>query len=286
MIYVTETATEYLVSVPINEKERAKGIQGRKWDPERKVWVYPKTKKVLEELIAEFGDANSVINVKIPGSEEKSTPREAIQQADNIQIQSQLEEIKRQVSQLSTITPTKDNNKETLALQLTAMDQQIQSMKQLLDNKEREIEELKRSNASAQEQTTQLRELLTKADKSKKDCSISIKERAKEATSNDTKFCSIIDNNDLNLDLLIDLNNKMYYELKSMLKATDPGLTLYDLILQASDADLLTSEASDYAHLIRKERNKVVHDNAYQKTHDARILMCVFAGALLWLHFP
>lgn len=286
MIYVTETDTEYLVSIPITEKERAKGIQGRKWDPKRAVWVYPKTRAVLDELLAEFGDANSKIQVVIPGNEQKLQPRATAQETEKNELQRQLDEIKKTLNQISSIPATNDTEKGKLVLQLATMDQQLQTMKSQLENKDQIIAELKIKTESSEEQVTQLRELLASKDKAQQNCAISIKERAKEATSNDPKFCRLIDNREVDKDLLNDITNNMIFELKKLLNVNDPNMSLYDLILQAAESNILEPEAIDYAHLIRKERNKVIHANPYVKTLDARYMMCLFAAALLWPYFP
>lgn len=281
MIYVTETDDEYLVSIPINEKERAKSIQGRRWDPERKVWVYPKTPKILEQLIAEFGDENSKIMVEIPGKEKQSTSHTAEQRDEANLLQKLLNEIKK----TEQARPQQSDTDEYIT-QISSLEQQLKLVVEQVNNKDMLISELEHKAASSEEQITQLRELLAKKDQSACDCSVLIKERAKEATSNDPKFCTMIDNHEINKDLLLDLTNKMHQELRTVLRVDDPSASLHDLIIQAVDAEIFSTEASDYAHLIRKERNKIVHDNAYVKTHEARIMMCLFAAALLWPNFP
>ena len=56
MIRLIETNNEYLLFIPAAQKERAKGIQGRRWDPQRVCWVYPRTNRVYHALVLEFGD--------------------------------------------------------------------------------------------------------------------------------------------------------------------------------------------------------------------------------------
>ena len=286
MIYVTETDDEYLVSIPINEKERAKSIDGRRWDPERKVWVYPKTPKILEQLIAEFGDENSKIMVEIPGKENKPHTRTSSQIDEANLLQKILDEIKKAEKEPSPPPKESASDAERYLKQISTLEQQLQAVLDQMKSKDLLITELERKTESSEDQITQLRELLAKKDRSSQNCSVLIKEKAKEATSNDPKFCTMIDNHEINKDLLLDLTNKMHQELRTVLKVDDPAASLHDLIIQAVDADIFSSEASDYAHLIRKERNKIVHDNAYVKTHQARILMCLFAASLLWPNFP
>jgi hypothetical protein len=53
---LTATENEYLLFIHPEIKERAKVIRGYRWDPERRCWVYPRTKQVLDALVAEFGE--------------------------------------------------------------------------------------------------------------------------------------------------------------------------------------------------------------------------------------
>ena len=51
-----ESRTEYLLYVPYGLRHRARRIEGRRWDPNRKCWVLPKTSRVLQDLRFEFGE--------------------------------------------------------------------------------------------------------------------------------------------------------------------------------------------------------------------------------------
>ena len=239
----------------------------------------------LDQLIAEFGDAKFDISNK-GAILSTSSAKEAAQKRQDSLLQDQLADIKKQLSQITATPVSKDDDKEKMSQQIAALQKQVSSMQSLVDNKNLEIAELKLKTKSAEDQTTSLRQLLNNCSEEDNSCSLSIKEKAKEATSNDLKFCRLIDKHDLDKDLLIDLHNKMQKELLKMLKITDETTSVHELIMQARDAVLLTDEACDYAHLIRKERNKIVHDNAYPKTYEARILMCLYAASLLWPHFP
>ncbi|WP_152541235.1 hypothetical protein [Kallotenue papyrolyticum] len=66
MIHIKETETEYLLFIPPSQKERARAIQGRRWDAERKCWVFPRTNRMYDILIAEFGDDMSPIYITRP----------------------------------------------------------------------------------------------------------------------------------------------------------------------------------------------------------------------------
>lgn len=46
---------EYLISLPYSERSRAKSISGYQWDPDRKLWRFPKTDIAYQSILAEFG---------------------------------------------------------------------------------------------------------------------------------------------------------------------------------------------------------------------------------------
>jgi len=54
MIALKQTNKEYLLFVPPLQKDRARAIAGYRWNPNRRCWVYPKTLRVYDALIAEF----------------------------------------------------------------------------------------------------------------------------------------------------------------------------------------------------------------------------------------
>ena len=56
MIRIRETENEYLLFISPDQKERARGIQGRKWDKQRVCWVYPRNVRMYNALVSEFGD--------------------------------------------------------------------------------------------------------------------------------------------------------------------------------------------------------------------------------------
>lgn len=67
-----------------------------------------------------------------------------------------------------------------------------------------------------------------------------------------------------------------------MLNINDKSQNLYELITQAYDAEVLSKEQIDLAHIIRKQRNIAAHQNENQRNLAARTLLTLFAAALLW----
>ena len=65
-IEVTEATDGYLVKIRASEKERAKGIVGRRWDWESRRWVYPKSTRCYEALADEFRADADVFDITAP----------------------------------------------------------------------------------------------------------------------------------------------------------------------------------------------------------------------------
>lgn len=65
-IEVTETDKDYEVKIAPGEKERAKKIPGRRWDPQRTRWVYPKTTACYQRLRREFERDAAKFNLRKP----------------------------------------------------------------------------------------------------------------------------------------------------------------------------------------------------------------------------
>lgn len=65
-IEVTETDKDYEVKIAPGEKERAKKIPGRRWDPQRTRWVFPKTTACYRRLRREFQRDAAKFNIRKP----------------------------------------------------------------------------------------------------------------------------------------------------------------------------------------------------------------------------
>jgi hypothetical protein len=78
-VELRETNTEFLLFIHASQKERAKEIEGRRWDTERRCWVYPKTPRVYDAIIAEFGDDMASSSIKRPTLPSVSAQTAALQ---------------------------------------------------------------------------------------------------------------------------------------------------------------------------------------------------------------
>ena len=66
---ITEDDDHYYVAIDPEERERAKSILPREWNPERRKWVYPHTQVVRDAITKEFSDRPDAFNLsKQPSS--------------------------------------------------------------------------------------------------------------------------------------------------------------------------------------------------------------------------
>jgi hypothetical protein len=78
-VELRETNMEFLLCIHASQKERAKEIERRRWDTERRCWVYPKTARVYDAIIAEFGDDMASPSIKRPTLPSVSAQTAALQ---------------------------------------------------------------------------------------------------------------------------------------------------------------------------------------------------------------
>lgn len=67
--------TDYLLWVPYAEKERAKQIEGWRWDATQKCWAFRKSQAAYDAIVSEFGD--ELANLVEPHHADKSAPAPA-----------------------------------------------------------------------------------------------------------------------------------------------------------------------------------------------------------------
>lgn len=283
-IRLDQTDSEYLLYISASQKERAKSIDGRRWDTERVCWVYPRTGRTYDALIAEFGD--DLVSIKI-------TRPSTISQVAKPNFQSENESLKKELAgirEMLTSLP-KSNDKATSDLrdaynQLALRESEINVLRQRAKMQDDEIAELKKTISGLQGTIQGLRN--QSANKSSAfSFSKSLKNIAIESTGNDSKFKAFVENLELDENRTsIDLAKALERELRRLLKTSDNTLKLHDLLSQARDANLLPPEAIELAHIIRKQRNIIAHGDGYSVTYPAREILALFAASLLWPEFP
>lgn len=124
---IEETDTEYRLRIPYDHKDRAKSIEGYRWNKDLTCWVYPRNNRIYDALIAEFGD--DLVSVKISRPDIiKKQKLDTISSKDS-EIESFKQNIKELIAELSA------SRKEIARLQKNNINQDfITQFKEILKN--------------------------------------------------------------------------------------------------------------------------------------------------------
>ena len=283
MIRIQETKNQYLLSIPIDQKERARGIQGRVWDPQRRCWIYPRTVRMYNALVAEFGDdltpessftsPEGYSPVVSPFLQAKKT-----EDQEATELRKNVERIDQSLSELLKFLNT-DNKRADI---LMRQEKDIQSLRAELEKKDQENTELHRQIEHLE---TENRRLSNKTSVSPDDRDEIVKEMALEVTGNDPVFGEAIKNFQIDGTLPLQIANIIETHLEQLL---DSDGTLYDLIQECKDDQILDEDSVSLAHSIRKQRNMVAHSHGPEdpRIKTGRDLFCLFAASLLFPEIP
>lgn len=254
MIVIQGNADEYLLSIPAAQKERAKGIPGRRWDIERKVWKFKRTQEAYDALIAEFGDDLAEITITRPSSPEDS---------GNLQ-RPKWPYPSNQPSVVPAKPPSSidDSSHTTLQSRLAELENELDSSRKRIAELElakdpSSVEGFVAFAIATARGNAQLKKIIT------------------DHIVGDSHFDS---------RLPIVLATELERHLRKKLKLTDPILKLHDILGLAKEADLLSGDNIDFAHIIRKQRNFFAHQNVDRNVEVMRILFTISAASLLWPH--
>ncbi|MBI4643959.1 MAG: DUF4145 domain-containing protein [Deltaproteobacteria bacterium] len=123
-------------------------------------------------------------------------------------------------------------------------------------------------------------------DNAPKDFNNYLKELVKNATGGDRDFCAIVDKIGFSKSAPIEITKHLESALRNLLAIKDRNIKLHELIAKGRDSEILNDEAIQLAHLIRRHRNILAHEEVDQRTNSARIILVLFAAALLWPLLP
>lgn len=276
-VRITQTDKEYILRIHYSEKDRAKAIKGYRWDINLKSWIYPRTLRSYEALIAEFGD--DLINLEItppeiaivPVSIERPHKEDRGLQDEFAIIRKQLEALleskKLSESELGKMINELSLAKEEATKNLFEKEQEIIILKEQKDKSEKELERLRNIKITH-------------------DFSHQIKEILKRSTGGDKEFNLFVDKITIDRSAAIDTSKYLEDTFRKLLNEKDRSLSLHELIMRSKDADMLSPEATNLAHIVRSQRNIIAHEKVDIRTQQARILLILFAAAVLWPLLP
>jgi hypothetical protein len=275
-IKLKQNDTEYLLYVPPSEKARAKSIEGCQWDARRRCWAYPKTRDARYALLAEFGDDITAKPATKPKLPTPAVPSENIRQQESAKLEAELGKIREILVSISKAVHKEDSGKVQKARAKLA------SSEKALEACSRELIATKRALASAKDNMHSYQDLSDNA----QSLDTLARQAAMEATGNDMKFFETIGKLTIDESLPIQIAKHLEWELRKMLNISNRSTPLSDLLAEARDSGALTKESVELAHIIRIQRNALAHGDEYKLTYYARILLCLFAAALIWPELP
>jgi len=112
-IEVTETEEDYEVKIAPGEKERAKKIPGRRWDPPRTRWVYPKTLPTYRALRKEFKRDAAIFDLREPASKRPPTPSPPVSTPDKPTVRKRLDDLDEGVRTILSIVDNVEKSTRT-----------------------------------------------------------------------------------------------------------------------------------------------------------------------------
>ena len=249
---------------------------------EEKCWRYPRTVRNYDALIQEFGD--DLVSVTI------TRPSSVLGKETLTSLQAEVERLKIELTRKDNVI---DSFSKANQLGQTSVQSENQVLKLALASNENELNSLKNSLKTIKidkiKLETQITETLKEINRLTQtsrpsDFDQQIKRLAKGATGNDHDFCHFIDKLKIDTSLTIEIAKHLEKTLKRLLTTTENNL--YELITQARDADILTDEAIQLAHLIRRHRNITAHEQVDIRNKEARVLLVLLSAALLWPLLP
>ena len=276
-IKISETETEYLLFIPYGQRERAKGITGRRWDFERQCWIYPRNIRMYNALIGEFADdlTPSSSFTLPPTLDKREVQKEDEQKSE---FQKEIARLRKTLSDINTTGESTAESIRSLSEMLSTKEEEIQSFKAESDKKDRENDKLRRQMAQLQAET--------KKPSASTETSLfvdSIKDITVKATGDDPLFGEYFRNLNIDENLPVELGRWLETHLKKVLNSSE---NLFLLIEQCEDAEIFDTNDVSLAHVIRGQRNLTLHENIDQRTKMGRALYCLFAAALLSPKLP
>jgi hypothetical protein len=105
---------------------------------------------------------------------------------------------------------------------------------------------------------------------------------ALDAANNDAHFAEIVRDAEIGDQLALRLHSELVSALAALLPGGNETSSLHELLTYARGHEILSPEEIDLAHTIRAQRNVVAHPKKSQNSTKARVLLVLYAAALLW----
>jgi myosin heavy subunit len=303
MIKLEETADEYLLFVPISQKDRAKRIAGREWDRKRLCWVYPKTRLVYNALITEFRNELEPNNhVRRRKLRDKTRDKQVGHKIDwlrkeNERLRAKLKDMQDTLNTVVNDKKLAEEHVSALQVQVASREKKITAVTERLRKVESEREEVEEAarkakakevnlRAKNKELRAEIKKIESKEVAPKKPIGPLLLDIAKEIAQGEPRFLSLIDRFGLDPSLAVQLGMELERELRSLLNPAEGSLKSDELIRYARDAGILSRIGKCLADTIRIYRNILAHEPDTRTDVLEGTVVPLFAASLLWRQLP
>lgn len=295
-IRIVTTKNDFRLFISPSQKERAKKIYPREWSPNDKCWIYPKNNEIFNALVHEFGrEAFSISeNNHHNTSSAQVVNKKGTDVANNYKYNADIHSAISMLNEKELELQSEKNKNEALINRIKQLEWRIEKLNDEWQIHTKRYEELLQYEIENQRLTKTISEKNAKIDLLKQeiaqlkeihtidpnDSRKALKEIAEQGPGGLNVFfirhILSITYNDL---FCIEVAKKLDHSLR---KATGTNDNLMSLIQTSEKLGILSPEAADYAHTIRRQGNFIRHYNVDKKTYPLRNAYVFIAAALLW----
>jgi len=241
-IKLVQTQSNYLLTIPREQRARAQNIRPRHWDHQRCVWVYPRTPEMLKLLKNEFEKDIKGTSTTSKDLSRKEDPQPQKHEQIITELNRELNNTQKELDTLKNLSTTSNST---------------------IDSLNKKIHELSENNSHPQDVEYSVRTIVNKC------------------AGEDSEFAKFLDELEINPYLPIEIQNRTQARLQHRLKVKDPKISFYKLIHIAQKNLGLDQDVVDCLHTIRNQRNHCAHVNE-AVDRLPRIILVILAGALAW----
>jgi hypothetical protein len=196
--------------------------------------------------------------------------------------ESLINEFKGDLGVVQITPPTQSNNKnaEVAHQQVLKLKKKILSMENSKAEMETEIEDYISIIGGLNNEVEKLNNKKGPAINIERD----IKRIAKKSAGDNPSFNKVIDDLEFDSSLPVEIQKPIISCLRRKLNVSDEMVDFFSLITKGKEEGLISLEACDYLHTVRKQRNSFAHNIVDSKTRMARVLFVITAASLAWAH--
>jgi len=298
MIRVTSTDFEYLIALPYNERHRAKRIPGYRWDPRGKLWRYLKNDGTRKAIMAEFGPeetewlGHEVQNNALASDQDVATRYgEALQEyQDLLQLTRETHESNKELLKVSEeyLEQTKTivelwNTAEQHGLAEGAdYDEFVQFTKAAYEGNYRHADLAAKLASTEVQLYASQREAATLRRASGYDGDDNFRKALIQEAWGKSTMPQIVRDFSFDGHGAIELQNYLSKILVRDLHKGSEHKGFADLIREAEDARLLSSNAARVCHTLRIQRNFFAHESVEPEDIVPRACLCLFSFIIVY----